>query len=45
MTRKDVMAWYGRVGLLMTAFALIAGIVAAPLLPRNWSPPLTVAQR
>jgi hypothetical protein len=45
MTRKDVLAWYGHVGLIVAAFALIGGIVAAPLLPGLWAPTLTVAQR
>jgi hypothetical protein len=45
MTRKDQLARYGRYGLVVAAFALITGIVAAPLLPRVWSPPAVVAQR
>ncbi|GEO18173.1 hypothetical protein [Microvirga aerophila] len=45
MTRKDVLAWYGQVGLIVAAFALIGGIVAAPLLPGLWAPTLTIAQR
>jgi hypothetical protein len=45
MTRKDVLARYGCVGLTIAALALIGGIVAAPLLPTVWVPTLTVAQR
>ncbi len=32
MTRKDLVAIYGRVGLAIAAFALVAGIIAAPVL-------------
>jgi hypothetical protein len=45
MTRKDALAWYGRVALAVAAFALVGGIVAAPLLPAVWAPTLTIAQR
>jgi len=45
MRRNERFAWYGRLGLIMAAFALIGGIVAAPLLPRIWAPPSIVAQR
>jgi hypothetical protein len=45
MTRKDILAWYGCIGLTVAALALIGGIVAAPLLPAVWAPTLTVAQR
>jgi hypothetical protein len=50
MTQNEVMAWYGRAGLVVAAFALVAGIVAAPLLQKVWfqkvwSPPLTIAER
>ena len=34
MTRKDLMATYGRAGLTIAAFALVAGIIAAPVLPK-----------
>jgi hypothetical protein len=34
MTRKNLVAVYGRVGLTIAAFALIAGIIAAPILPK-----------
>jgi hypothetical protein len=45
MTRKDILAWYGCIGLTVAALALIGGIVAAPLLPAVWAPTLTIAQR
>jgi hypothetical protein len=45
MTRKDVLAWYGQVGLIVAAFVLIGAIVAAPLLPGLWAPTLMIAQR
>jgi hypothetical protein len=35
----------GRIGLIVAAFALTAGIVAAPLLEQVWSPPTVMAQR
>jgi hypothetical protein len=34
MTYKDLVAVYSRVGLTIAAFALVAGIVAAPILPK-----------
>ena len=33
MTRRDLVAVYGRFGVIIAAFALIAGVVAAPILP------------
>jgi hypothetical protein len=45
MRRVDRIAHYGRLGLVVAAFALVAGIVAAPFLQRIWSPALTVAER
>lgn len=33
MARKDLVAVYGGLGLIVAAFALIAGIIAAPILP------------
>ncbi len=38
MTRKDLVAVYGRAGLVIAAFALVAGIIAAPILPTLGSP-------
>jgi hypothetical protein len=45
MTRKDRVVLYGRVGLILAAFAMIGGVVAEPLLWPLWSSRLTVAQR
>ena len=45
MTRKDAVARYGRIGLIVVAFALVGGVVAAPLLPQVWAPFLVIAQR
>jgi len=45
MTRKDRVVLYGRLGLVLMAFAMIGGVVAEPLLRPLWSPKLTVAQR
>lgn len=44
MAFKDVLSLCGRVGLIVAAFAFVAGIVAGPLLERIWSSPLTVTQ-
>src|SRR5215204_1603539 len=41
MRRKDLMAAYRRLGIIIAAFALIAGISAAPLLQREQSPTAT----
>jgi hypothetical protein len=45
MTPKDRVVLYGRLSLILAAFALIGGVVAEPLLWPLWSSPLTVAQR
>jgi hypothetical protein len=45
MTRKDRVALWGRIGLVMLSLALMGGIVAEPLLRPLWSPQLTIAQR
>jgi hypothetical protein len=44
MAFKDVLSLCGRVGLIVAAFAVVAGIVAGPLLERIWSSRLTVTQ-
>ena len=45
MAFKDVLSLCGRIGLIMTAFAFVAGIVAGPLLEKVWSSrPTTVSQ-
>jgi hypothetical protein len=45
MTRKDRVVLYGRLSLILVAFAMIGGVVAEPLLRPLWSSSLTVAQR
>ena len=45
MSYKERAVLYSRVGLILTAFAMIAGVVAEPLLRPLWSSRLTVAQR
>jgi hypothetical protein len=45
MTRKDRVALYGRIGLVLASFAIIGGVVAEPPLLPLWSPRLPVAQR
>ena len=44
MAFKDVLSLCGRVGLIVAAFAFVAGIVAGPLLERVWSARVTVTQ-
>jgi hypothetical protein len=45
MTLKDSVALYGRLALVTIVFIFIAGIVAAPLLPKtSIRPSLTAAQ-
>jgi hypothetical protein len=45
MTRRDRVALYGWIGLILASFAIIGGVVAEPLLRPLWSPGMTVAQR
>lgn len=45
MSRKDRVAQWGRLGLILLSLALIGGIVAEPLLRPLSSPPLTIAQQ
>jgi hypothetical protein len=45
MTRKDRVALYGRIGLILASFAIVAGVVAEPVFRNVWSSRLTVAQR
>jgi hypothetical protein len=45
MKRRDLIVLYGRLGLIAAAFAFIAGIIAAPVLTRIWSPTAVVALR
>jgi hypothetical protein len=44
MARRDLVALYGRLGLIVAAFAFVAGIVAGPLLQKLWAPALTVTE-
>jgi hypothetical protein len=45
MTHRDRVVRYGRLGLILMAFAMIGGVVAEPLLRPLWSSPLTIAQK
>jgi hypothetical protein len=45
MKRRDLIAAYGRLGLIAVAFALIAGIIASPVVTRIWPSSAVVAQR
>ena len=45
MSHKDLVALYGRLGLIVAAFAFVVGIVAGPLLQKVWSPGLTVTEK
>ena len=45
MAFKDVLSLCGRIGLIMTAFAFVAGIVAGPLLEKVWSSRPTTISR
>jgi len=44
MTRKDVVARYGRIGLILAAFALVAAIVIQPLWQRFRPSAITVTE-
>ena len=44
MTRKDLVATYGRIGLAIAAFALVAGIIAAPVLPKLGPSPIVASK-
>ncbi len=45
MAFKDMLSLCGRIGLIMAAFAFVAGIVAGPLLEKVWSSRLTITER
>ena len=45
MTRKDRVALYGRIGLILASFAVVGGVVAEPLFRNVWSTRLIVAHR
>src|SRR5688572_11438587 len=38
MTRRGLVSVYGRFGLIIAAFVFIAGIIAAPVLPKSGAP-------
>jgi hypothetical protein len=44
MAPEDWFARYGRMGVIVAAFAFIGAIVAEPLLRPIWSPQVTIAQ-
>jgi hypothetical protein len=44
MGHSNLAVLCGQLGLVL-AFALIAGVIAAPLLQRVWSPEIVIAQR
>lgn len=44
MAFKDMLSLCGRIGLIVMAFAFVAGIIAGPVLERIWSSRLTVTQ-
>ena len=44
MARKDLMVVYGRTGLAIAAFVLVAGIIAAPVLPKLGSSPIVASK-
>jgi hypothetical protein len=45
MALKDMLSLCGRIGLIVAAFAFVAGIVAGPLLEKLLSSHLTVTER
>jgi anti-sigma-K factor RskA len=45
MTRKDLMANYGRIGLAIAAFALVASIIAAPVLQKLGPSPVVASKQ
>ena len=42
MPRNGLVALYGRLGMIVAAFALVAFVIAGPLLRKIWSSPVTV---
>ena len=45
MAFKDMLSLCGRIGLIMAAFAFVAGIVAGPLLGKGWASRFTITGR
>ena len=44
MMGRDVIAVYGRVGLIIAAFVLVAGIIAAPVLEKLGPSPVVASK-
>ena len=44
MTRKDMAARYGRIGLILAAFALVVAIIVQPLWQRLWPANMTITE-
>jgi hypothetical protein len=44
MARRDLMAVYGRLGLVVAVFAFVAGIIAGPLVQKVWPSRVTVTE-
>jgi hypothetical protein len=44
MTRRDLVSVYGRFGLIIAAFAFIAGVIAAPILPKSGTSALVASK-
>ena len=45
MTLKNMAARYGRIGLILAAFALVIAIIVQPLWQRLWPATMTLAER
>ncbi len=45
MARKDLVAVYGRLVLVVAAFAFVAAIIGGPLLQKIWSSPVVKAEQ
>jgi hypothetical protein len=45
MRHKDLFGLYVRLGMVVAAFALIVGIIGAPVLRWLWHPTVIMAQR
>ena len=44
MTLNETVARYGRLSLILAAFALVSAIIVQPLLDKVWPTPLEVTQ-
>ena len=45
MARKELVALYGRLGMVMAVFVFIIGIIAGPILHKTWFSRWTVTER